>query len=50
VDVLREATDAILDAITDLLVEIRQEQPPAKRWDPRTGGAPRYGNPNRRRS
>jgi len=48
-DVLREATDAILDAVTELLTGIRQEQPPATRWDPRAGGAPRYGNPNRRR-
>jgi 1-acyl-sn-glycerol-3-phosphate acyltransferase len=47
-EVLREATDAILDAITDLLADIRQQQPPPTRWDPRTGGAPRYGNPHRR--
>jgi 1-acyl-sn-glycerol-3-phosphate acyltransferase len=48
VEVYREATDAILDAITELLAEIRQQQPPATRWDPTAGGAPRFGNPNRR--
>ena len=48
-EVVREATEAILDAITDLLADIRQQQPPPTRWDPRTGGAPRYGNPNRRK-
>jgi 1-acyl-sn-glycerol-3-phosphate acyltransferase len=47
-EVLQEATDAILDAITELLADIRQQQPPPTRWDPTTGGAPRYGNPNRR--
>jgi 1-acyl-sn-glycerol-3-phosphate acyltransferase len=47
-EVLREATDAILDAITALLADIRAQEPPATRWDPTSGGAPRYGNPNRR--
>ncbi|PPB50587.1 1-acyl-sn-glycerol-3-phosphate acyltransferase [Arthrobacter pityocampae] len=28
------ATDRIVDAITDLLAELRGEQPPAERWDP----------------
>ena len=31
---LTAATDAIMDAITALLAEIRGEQPPAERWDP----------------
>lgn len=31
---LTGATDAIMDAITQLLAEIRGEQPPAERWDP----------------
>jgi 1-acyl-sn-glycerol-3-phosphate acyltransferase len=44
----REATDAILDAITELLAGIRHQQPPSTRWHPTTGGVPRYGNPNRR--
>jgi 1-acyl-sn-glycerol-3-phosphate acyltransferase len=33
--VLREATSAILDDITDLLRGLRGETPPAGRWDPR---------------
>ncbi len=45
---LREATDVILDAITALLADIRQQEPPPTRWNPTTGGVPRYGNPNRR--
>jgi 1-acyl-sn-glycerol-3-phosphate acyltransferase len=33
-DVLAEATDRILDALTGLLAELRGEKPPAQRWDP----------------
>jgi len=47
-EVLREATDAILDAITELLAGIRGQDPPSTRWNPTAGGVPRYGNPNRR--
>jgi 1-acyl-sn-glycerol-3-phosphate acyltransferase len=46
--VLGEATDAIMDAITALLAEIRGEQPPAERWDWKAKGQPAVGNPNRR--
>ncbi len=42
---LRGATDAILDAMTLLLAEIRGEQPPQRRWDPREHGQPRTGDP-----
>jgi 1-acyl-sn-glycerol-3-phosphate acyltransferase len=31
---LTAATDAIMDAITALLAEVRGEEPPAERWDP----------------
>ncbi|MHA7180920.1 lysophospholipid acyltransferase family protein [Arthrobacter sp. MDB2-24] len=31
---LDAATDRILDAITELLAELRGEEPPAERWDP----------------
>jgi 1-acyl-sn-glycerol-3-phosphate acyltransferase len=41
---LRGATDAILDAITDLLVPLRGGRPPARRWDPREHGQRRLGN------
>lgn len=39
------ATDRIMDAITDLLAEIRQETPPGARFDPRTEGVSEYGRP-----
>lgn len=35
--VLAEATERILDAITDLVAELRQETPPPGRWDMRQG-------------
>ncbi|HEX5566759.1 MAG TPA: lysophospholipid acyltransferase family protein [Streptomyces sp.] len=35
-ELLREATDAIMDAITELLVELRGEPAPARRYDRRT--------------
>lgn len=44
--VLREATNRIMDAITALLADIRQEQPPATRFDPRAEGVREIGNPN----
>jgi 1-acyl-sn-glycerol-3-phosphate acyltransferase len=46
---LRAATDAILDDITRLLEQIRGEQAPVRRWDPRSHGQPVTGNPHRRR-
>ncbi len=45
--VLREATEEILDAITSLLAEIRAEPAPRQRYDPRTTGVARTGNPSR---
>lgn len=36
-EVLAEATDRILDAITALVAQLRQETPPAGRWDPAAG-------------
>ena len=45
-DVLREATDRIMDSLTALLAEIRQEEPPATRFDPRAAGVREIGNPN----
>ena len=46
-EVYQEATEAILDAITGLLAEIRGQEPPPTRWNPTSGGVPRYGNPRR---
>ena len=45
-DVLREATNRILDAITHELEDIRGEKAPAERFDPRTRGVKEIGNPN----
>lgn len=44
-EVLHEATDRILDAITQLLADLRQESPPATRFDPRAAGVREIGNP-----
>ncbi|HET7305864.1 MAG TPA: lysophospholipid acyltransferase family protein [Segeticoccus sp.] len=45
---MREATDRIMAAITDLLEQIRGEQSPPVRFDPRTAGVASTGNPRRR--
>jgi 1-acyl-sn-glycerol-3-phosphate acyltransferase len=45
-EVLREATDRIMDAITSLLEDVRGEPAPTERFDPRTAGVRRIGNPN----
>lgn len=41
---LRAATDVILRAVTALLEQIRGEQAPDRRWDPREHGQARIGN------
>ena len=45
-EVLHEATDRIMDDVTRLLEEIRGEQAPAERFDPRTAGVREIGNPH----
>lgn len=45
-DVLKGATDEIMDSLTALVAGIRQETPPARRWDPRTMNQPLTGDPN----
>jgi 1-acyl-sn-glycerol-3-phosphate acyltransferase len=45
-DVLRQATDRILDAITRQLEDIRGEKAPVERFDPRSRGVRPIGNPN----
>jgi 1-acyl-sn-glycerol-3-phosphate acyltransferase len=47
-EVLREATNRIMDAITRLLEEIRGERAPTERYDPRAAGVRLIGNPNGR--
>ncbi len=44
--VVDEATDRIMADITALLEEIRGEQAPAERFDPRAAGMREIGNPN----
>ncbi len=49
-EVLRQATDRIMDTITRLLEEIRGEQAPAERFDPRVVGVSEIGNPHDKKS
>ena len=44
-ELLAEATDLVMDAVTGLLAQIRGQQPPAVRWDPRAHSLPRIGDP-----
>ena len=46
-DVLREATDRIMAAITELVEELRGEKAPAVRFDPKTSGVSEIGNPKK---
>ena len=45
-ELLREATDRIMDDVTRLLEEVRGERAPQERFDPRTAGVREIGNPN----
>ena len=47
---LAEATTRIMDDLTSLLADIREEEPPATRFDPRTAGVREIGNPNEGRN
>jgi 1-acyl-sn-glycerol-3-phosphate acyltransferase len=47
-EVVQQATDRILDALTALVAEIRQETPPTERFDARKAGVRRTGNPNKK--
>ena len=46
-DLLKEASERIMAAITSILEEMRGEKAPATRFDPRAAGLPRTGNPKR---
>jgi 1-acyl-sn-glycerol-3-phosphate acyltransferase len=48
-EVLREATDRIMAAITALVEDLRGEPAPAVRFDPRTAGGSEIGNPHKQR-
>ena len=43
-ETLQGATEAIMVRLTEMLAEIRDEVPPAERWDPREHGQPRTGD------
>ena len=45
--VLTEATNRIMDAITEILVDLRGEPAPATRFDPRKAGVRQTGNPKK---
>ena len=47
---IKTATERIMAAITDLLAEIRGEEAPAERFDPRQHGVSQIGNPRKQRS
>jgi 1-acyl-sn-glycerol-3-phosphate acyltransferase len=47
-EVLRVATGRIMDAITELLAQVRGGQPPEVRFDPRSAGVREIGNPHGR--
>lgn len=44
-EVLHEATDRIMAAITALVAELREEEPPPVRFDPKAAGVNQIGNP-----
>jgi 1-acyl-sn-glycerol-3-phosphate acyltransferase len=45
-ETIHEATDRIMAAITSLLEDLREEQAPAERFDPRRAGVRSIGNPH----
>jgi len=47
---LRQATDRIMDDITRLLEDVRGEQAPAERFDPKVHGVRQIGNPYAKKS
>ena len=48
-EVLHEATDRIMAAVTALVEELRGEKAPAVRFDPRTSGVTEIGNPHKKK-
>jgi 1-acyl-sn-glycerol-3-phosphate acyltransferase len=49
VKVVAEATHRIMDAIVDLVADVRGEERPAELFDPRKAGVRSTGNPNKKR-
>lgn len=48
-EVLHEASDRIMAAITVLVADLRGETPPAERFDPKAAGVTEIGNPTKSR-
>jgi 1-acyl-sn-glycerol-3-phosphate acyltransferase len=46
-DLLQEATERIMAAISVLVAELRGETPPTVRFDPRSAGVKQIGNPKK---
>jgi hypothetical protein len=46
-ELLQEATERIMAAITELVADLRGETPPATRFDPRAAGVRQIGNPRK---
>jgi 1-acyl-sn-glycerol-3-phosphate acyltransferase len=49
-DVINEATRRIMAALTALVAELRGEEAPAERFDPRKAGIRQTGNPRKKES
>jgi 1-acyl-sn-glycerol-3-phosphate acyltransferase len=47
-EVVQQATDRIMEALTEQVAEIRGEVAPAERFDPRRAGVRQIGNPNKK--
>jgi len=47
--VINQATDRIMDAITEIVADLRGEVPPAERFDARKAGVNQTGNPNKKK-
>lgn len=47
-EVVTETTERIMTAITDIVAELRGEQPPSERFDPRARGVRPIGDPNKK--
>jgi 1-acyl-sn-glycerol-3-phosphate acyltransferase len=47
IETINQATARIMDALTALVADLRHEQPPAERFDPRKAGMRQTGNPRK---
>jgi 1-acyl-sn-glycerol-3-phosphate acyltransferase len=47
-EAIRAATDRIMAALTGIVAELRDEEPPAERFDPRESGVRPTGDPRKK--